>query len=211
MNGSNKVGMGYRETNWSLPRKQQEIIERQNIYDGTWFKTPSMGWMHVPLMQYHGGGAAATYEPLHEHVDDYEHRLANLFTSGVQAAWRGKELYDNDETKAVVKKWVGFYKKYRRILDADIIHIRRADGRDYDAILHVDPTGEEKGMLVVYNPLEKPIKRRIKVNMYYTGLKDKATVQEQDGASQTIDIDRDYYSWFNVDIPARSLTWFVVG
>lgn len=33
--GSSKTGMGYRETDWSLPREQQEIIERQNIYDGT--------------------------------------------------------------------------------------------------------------------------------------------------------------------------------
>ncbi len=47
--GSSKTGMGYRETNWSLPRAQQEIIERQNIFDGTWEKTPSMGWMFVPL------------------------------------------------------------------------------------------------------------------------------------------------------------------
>ncbi len=60
--------MGYRETNWSLPRKQQEIIERQNVYDGTWNKTPSMGWMFVPLVQYHGGGAAATIEPLKDHL-----------------------------------------------------------------------------------------------------------------------------------------------
>ena len=52
--GSNKCGMGYRETNWSLPRAQQEIIERQNIYDGTWGKTPSMGWMFVPLTEYQG-------------------------------------------------------------------------------------------------------------------------------------------------------------
>ena len=210
MNGSNKVGMGYRETNWSLPRAEQEIIERQNIFDGTWFKTPSMGWMHVPLVQYHGGGAAATYEPLHKHLDDYEHRLSNLFTSGVQAAWRGRELYDTEETKAVVKKWVDFYKKHRRILDADIIHIRRPDGRDYDAILHVDPTGEEKGMLVVYNPLLEPVKRRIKVNMYYTDLKDKATIYEQDGTPQTIDIDCDHNAWFDVEVPAHSLTWYVI-
>ena len=39
---------------------EQEIIERQNMYDGTWTKTQSMGWMFVPLSQYHGGGAAAT-------------------------------------------------------------------------------------------------------------------------------------------------------
>ena len=51
LNGSSKTGMGYRETNWSLPRRQQEIIERQNIFDGTWEKTPSMGWMHVPLVE----------------------------------------------------------------------------------------------------------------------------------------------------------------
>lgn len=62
--GSNKVGMGYREVNWSLPREQQEIIERQNIFDGTWAKTPSMGWMFVPLVEYQGGGEAATIEPL---------------------------------------------------------------------------------------------------------------------------------------------------
>ncbi|MFW5774338.1 MAG: hypothetical protein ACOCWD_06620, partial [Tangfeifania sp.] len=76
--GSNKTGMGYRETNWSLPREQQEIIERQNIYDGTWNKTPSMGWMFVPLVQYHGGGEAATIEPLKEHLPHYGQRLANL-------------------------------------------------------------------------------------------------------------------------------------
>jgi len=210
LNGSNKVGMGYRETNWSLPRKQQEIIERQNIYDGTWFKTPSMGWMHVPLVQYHGGGAAATLEPLHEHLHSYGQRLANLLGAGVQAAWRGKELYDTDETKALVKKWVDFYKKHRRILDGDIIHVRRADGRDYDAILHVDPSGEEKGLLMVYNPLSEPIKRRIKVNMYYTGLKDKATIAEQDGQPETLKINCDHYAWFDVEIPAHSQTWYVI-
>ncbi len=68
LNGSSKVAMGYTESNWSLPRDYQEIIERQNIFDGTMEKTPSMGWMHVPLMQYHGGGADATIEPLHEHL-----------------------------------------------------------------------------------------------------------------------------------------------
>jgi hypothetical protein len=31
--------MGYRETNWSLPRAQQHIHARQNLYDGTWDKT----------------------------------------------------------------------------------------------------------------------------------------------------------------------------
>ena len=45
-----------------------------------------MGFMFVPLTQYHGGGAAATIEPLNEHLDHYETRLRNLFGAGVQAA-----------------------------------------------------------------------------------------------------------------------------
>ena len=48
LSGSTKSGMGYREVNWSLPREQQLIHTRQNIYDGTWQKLPSMGWMFVP-------------------------------------------------------------------------------------------------------------------------------------------------------------------
>ena len=108
--------MGYRETNWSLPRKYQEIIERQNIYDGTWEKTPSMGWMFVPLVQYHAGGKAATIEPLKDHLDHYEQRLANLFGAGVQACYRGPRIYDAPETRAIVKKWVDFYLLHRKIL-----------------------------------------------------------------------------------------------
>ena len=138
LTGSTKCAMGYRETNWSLPRAQQIIHGRQNIYDGTWTKTPSMGWMFVPLTQYHGGGAAATIEPLSEHLDAYEAHLANNFGMGVQACYRGPRLYDTDQTKAVVKKWVDFFKMYRDILESDIIHVRRADGRDIDCILHVN-------------------------------------------------------------------------
>lgn len=210
LNGSSKVGMGYREANWSLPRAQQEIVERQNIFDGTWNKTPSMGWMFVPLVEYQGGGEAATIEPLKDHLPHYGQRMANLFGAGVQACYRGPQLYDTPETKALVMKWVSFYKKHREVLDGDIIHLRRPDGRDYDAILHVNPSGSEKGLLMLYNPLEQPIKRKLKVNLYYTGLKDAATVSEQDGKPVQVAIDRNYDAVFDVEIPAKSQTWFVI-
>ena len=183
LSGSNKTGMGYRETNWSLPRAQQEIIERQNIYDGTWDKAPSMGWMFVPLVEYQGGGEAATIEPLKGHLPHYGQRLANLFGAGVQACYRGPQLYDSPETEALVKKWVAFYKKHREVLDGDIIHVRRPDGRDYDAILHVNPFGEEKGLLMIYNPLNMAITRHLEIPVHYTGLKNKIKVQEQEDGS----------------------------
>lgn len=210
LNGSSKCAMGYREVNWSLPRAQQEIIERQNIFDGTWTKTPSMGWMFVPLTEYQGGGAAATIEPLNEHLEHYGQRLANLFGAGVQACYRGPRLYDTDSTKAVVKKWVCFYKKHRQILDSDIIHLRRSDGRDWDGLLHVNPLGEEKGLLMLYNPLEEAITRELKIPVYYTGLNKKVQVVEQEGQAKTYSINRDYEIILTVTIPAKGYSYYVI-
>ncbi len=208
LQGSNKTGMGYRETNWSLPREQQEIIERQNIYDGTWTKTPSMGWMFVPLVEYQGGGKAATIEPLHEHLTHSEQRLANLFGSGVQACYRGPQLFDGPQTKAVVKKWVNFYKQNRRLLDADVIHVRRPDGQDYDGLLHVDAQGKTKGLLMLYNPLSGPIQKQIEVNLYYSGLKNKTTVTDNLGRKQKLLLNRNYTIQLPINIPAKGQQWF---
>lgn len=210
LNGSSKCAMGYREVNWSLPRAQQEIIERQNIFDGTWTKTPSMGWMFVPLTQYQGGGAAATIEPLHEHLPHYEQRLVNLFGAGVQACYRGPRLYDTDSTRAVVKKWVSFYKKYRQILDSDIIHLRRADGRDWDGILHVNAGSREKGLLMLYNPLHETVTRSLKVPVYYTGLSDHVRMEDEDGRVKTYPVNREYDIQVTVAIPANGYRYYIL-
>jgi hypothetical protein len=209
LNGGSKTAMGYREDNWSLPREYQEIIERQNIFDGTWEKTPSMGWMFVPLTEYHGGGAAATIEPLREHLPHYEQRLANLFGAGVQACYRGPRLYDAPETRDLVKKWVAFYKRHRSILDSDIIHLRRADGRDIDYILHVNPALREKALLMVYNPLDREVEKMIAVPLYYTGLTTSAKVSERDGPARVLPLDRQYRVALPLKLPPRGVSWFV--
>ena len=210
LQGSNKSGMGYRETNWSLPRAQQVIHARQNIYDGTWEKTPSMGWMFVPLTQYHGGGAAATVEPLHEHLDHYRKIMLSNLSMGVQACYRGPRIYDTEQTKEMVKESVAWFKKYRGILESDIIHGRRADGRDIDWMLHVNPQLENKGMLIVFNPLAKPVKCTITVPLYYTGLTDKAQIGKQDKDFSEYKLKRDYTIELEINIPADSMQWYVV-
>jgi hypothetical protein len=210
LNGSSKTGMGYRESNWSLPRRQQEIIERQNIFDGTWEKTPSMGWMHVPLVEYQGGGAEATIEPLKEHLPHYGQRMADLFGAGVQAAYRGSRLYDAPETLDLVKKWVTFYKNHRAILDADIIHIKRADGKSIDAILHVNPKNSEKGLLMVYNPLDHTVKQNLTINVYYTGLNRIAMVSENDGKAHKYQINRNFEITIPVSVEPNSQSWYII-
>jgi hypothetical protein len=210
LEGSNKTGMGYREVNWSLPRERQILLGRQNIFDGTWDKTPSMGWMFVPLVQYQGGGEAATMEPLREHLDAYAAHLTQNFASGVQACYRGPRLFDSAETEALVKHWVYFYKRHHGILDSDIIHVRRPDGRDLDVILHVNPRLPEKGLAVVYNPLDQDVRKTIRLPLYYTGLTHAAFVREQDGKSQRYILDRAYNVEVSVNVRARGMTWLVI-
>ncbi len=210
LNGSNKCAMGYKETNFSLPRWRQILISRQNIYDATYEKTPSMGWMFVPLVEYHGGGQAATFEPLSKHLQEYEWHLAQNFGSGVQACYRGPRLYDTDEVKAVVKKWVSFYKKYRTILDSDLIHVRRADGRDVDCMMHVNPQCQQKALAMVFNPTDREIMTMLKLPLYYAGLADKAMIREQEGASAQFALDRAYTVTVPVKIGAKGITWFVI-
>ena len=209
-NGSSKCGMGYRESNWSLPRAQQLIHARQNIYDGTWEKTPSMGWMLVPLVEYGGGGPAATIEPLNQHLDHYGMTLANNFGAGVQACYRGPRLYDTDDTKQLVKTWVDFYRKHRAILDSDLIHVRRADARDLDCYLHVNPHLKEKALLMVFNPLDTPLRKSMRVPLYYSGLTDKVRISEHDGKPRTGQLDRSYTLDLPVNLAPQSVTWFVV-
>ena len=210
LNGQSKTGMGYNEQDWSFPRAYQPVIERQDIYDGTWERTPSMGWMHVPLVQYHGGGEAATVEPLHQNLAHYETRFADLMGAGVQATWRGTRLYDTDETLSMVRRWVEFFKRNRAILNSDIIHLRRADGRDWDGILHVAPRQPTCGLAVLYNPLEQPITRTVHLPLYYTGLSHIASIQEQEQPPRSCELDRQYRVAITVTIPAGGRTWLTI-
>ena len=155
-------------------------------------------------------GAAATIEPLKEHLPHYEQRLANLFGAGVQACYRGPQLYDAPETKELVEKWVNFYKKHREILDSDIIHLRRPNGRDWDGILHVNPEGEEKGLIMLYNPLEKSITREIKIPVYYTGLHQNVLLEDKFGNTQNLSVNRNYEITIKVTIPEKGYNFFVL-
>ena len=208
--GTNKCGMGYREVNWSLPRAQQLIHTRQNIFDGTWVKTPSMGWMFVPLSEYHGGGEAATIEPLDQHRDHYRQMLEANLAMGVQACFRGPRLFDTDATRQLVADQVAWFKKYRDILESDMVHGRRADGKDLDWVLHVNPRLKEKGMLVVFNPTTAPVQRTLDVNLYYTGITDEAIVSAGDAAPVKIRLGRDHRVRIPVEVPAGGMAWYTV-
>lgn len=210
LNGSTKVGIGYRETNWSLPRDRQLIHTRQLNYDCTFDRPQSALWSFVPLVQYHGGGAAATLEPLSEHLYEYRTLMYQNYGAGVQACYRGPRLYDTPATQAVVREVIDWYKKYREILNSDIIHLRRPDAREWDGIMHVSPTGRHRALAMVFNPTDEPMVRSIRLPLYYTGLHHEASLRREEGTPERVTVNRDYTVDVTAEIPARGFTWYVV-
>lgn len=211
LDGSNKTGLGYREVNFSLPRENQRILNRQNIFDALWEENPSMAWGFVPLTAYQGGGKEAVLEPLHEHLEDYRQLMMQYYGAGVQACYRGPRLYDTEQTKQTVIDVIQWYKKYRTILNSDLIHLRRADGRDWDGFLHVNATEAKiKGLGMLFNPLKTAITRTVEIPLYYTGLIGSVKLTFDDKTKKKQSLNHLAKTAITITIPAESYRWFTV-
>ena len=147
LNGQACTGMGYREATDNIDIVLQTVIYRQYIFDATLHKTAGMGWVNLNTEVLHGG--------MEQNLDKYERIFFTMLSSGAQVWVRGHRLYDGPQSQAMLKKWMDWYRRYRAIIQGDIIHLRRPDGRDLDYYLHVNPANQEKGMLLVFNPLDE--------------------------------------------------------
>ena len=209
LDGTHKIAIGYREVNFSLSREQQKILNRQNINDGTYEKSPSMGWGFVPLTKYQGGGTEAVLEPLQDHLKDYEMLMVQYYGAGVQACYRGPRLYDSEKTKKLVTNTISWYKKYRNILNAPIIHLRRADGRDWDGFMHVSTTLKDRAFVLLFNPTKQVITRKISLPLYYSGLEGAVVVSKKDELKSLGTIKENKIN-LEVTIPAEGYSWYVI-
>eukprot|EP00911_Craspedida_sp_UC1_P001207 UC1_evm2s912 len=212
--GINKDGMGYVETNWNLPLWEQITLARQNVFDGTFERLPSQGWMFVPIAQYHGGWPECCIEPAGFLGGQWESYLQLYFGSGVSPCYRGPRLYDPSVLAgaALVKKYTDWNNAYRTILHADIIHLVRAGSGSPDALLHVQPDparGSERAMLVVYNQSPMPVNITIRAPLYYSGLSTTARVSHEGNTAIVQRLSRDYTLDIEVGLAPTSFTWYV--
>ena len=119
-------------------------------------------------------------------------------------------MYDSAETKAVVQKWVKFYKRYRAILTSDIVHVRRPDMQSIDSFMHVNPFLPERALAMVFNPTSRHIVTSLRLPLYYTGLTVQARVAEQGDNSTIYRLARDYSIDVPINLQPRTITWFVI-
>ena len=168
--------------------------------------------MFLPLVAYHSADPAALFEPLEDHLTEYNFALGQYLTAGVAACYRGFRLFESHTTKNVVKAWVDFYKKYRSVLNGDIIHVKRPNMQDLDSFLHVNPGERVRGLLVVFNPTSEKIMKTLSVPLYYTGLTKTALVSlpNDDTRFYQLTLSRDYKVNIKVMINPNSLQYFII-
>jgi hypothetical protein len=75
----------------------------------------------------------------------------------------------------------------------------------------VNPALKERGLAMIYNPLNEPIQRHIRLPLYYTGLTNRAMIRREDGHSETVALARDYAAEATVHVPAHGRVWLAVG
>ena len=209
--GGQRTGLGYNEDQFSLPRWQDVTVSRMTVYDQTFAKIPTSAWSFVPLVDYHGGGPDAAFDPMSQHLPEYEMALAQYLGAGIAACYRGTRLYDTPGAMAVVKKWVDIYKAHRDIIISDIIHIRRPDGQSIDGFMHANaflPTN--RGFAVLFNPTLFTLTQNITFPLYYTGLTDAAAFSRDGAPPVTLPLARDYSVVLSVTMPPQSVTYFLV-
>jgi hypothetical protein len=105
---------------------------------------------------------------------------------------------------------IGWYKAHRAILNSEMIELRRADGRDWDGFVHVNPALAERGLIMLYNPTRQEITRTIRLPLYYTGLTGEATIIDQEGRAKKYTLDRNDEVSFQFTIKGGDYRWFVV-
>jgi hypothetical protein len=88
--------------------------------------------------------------------------------------------------------------------------LRRADGRDWDGWLHVNPALKERGLAVFYNPLPEAIERRIRLPLYYTGLTNQVVLRREDGSTERLTLNRDYSVETTITLPTQGRVWLSI-
>ena len=179
LSGTNKVAVGYEEIAFSQPRLTQLLMNRIYAYKGTYHKTPSMGWGFLPVEEYHGGGAAAKFEPLTENLAEYDWALALAAASGVWPCVRGKRLYDSEICRGVVKYWTDVMRRHKTLLNSNTVHAYPPKATedlnfaaDMDVILQENHTTPDKMFLMVCNQTAETRTKTFLLPVFYTGLTD---------------------------------------
>ena len=259
--GQAKVPGGYSELVFSLPRWvwidsiRQSIIAsdigqdtRDSItmrnfpltLSGTYHPSepdPANATRWKPVTGYDSVG---TLSPVEQHLAETEWALTGCFGTGASCGIRGRKLFDGPRSKALVRRWIRWAKRYRRVLSSEFVTLAhgtqclwsptggssdvfpdsRCNHTGLDAVLHRAPKAfyadiDERALAFVWNPTNRTVVTQLRAPLYYAGISRArghaaAMVAQEDGASHQLALAANDTVSLPISLGPRALTWFVV-
>jgi hypothetical protein len=165
MSGSSAMGIGYNEGTFRLADVELiNLVQRQVIYDATYYTYPSMAWSQIPL--------EGTYDTPVELTVFQESLLGQLAYGMAIFIYQpeGGPFLPSPQVQDLLSSWGGWFKTYRTLLAAgDFIHVARPDGQGLDIVLHARAGDAVPALFAVTNPTTANITSGIAIPLHYAG------------------------------------------
>jgi hypothetical protein len=183
-------------------------VGRVYAFDGTLWKPPTNGLMPFDLSR---AGAMATPDEL----QFYNTSLA-VFLGLAGRNFQSGQLFQNAASRAVITGWMATFNKYRDVLNADVIHVRKPTGRSWDAVMHAAPgaaAGATKCFALFYNPTLANVKVTTALDVYYCGFAPGAVVAAtwDSGLTQQLPQGTDFTLPVACSIVAHGYAWVALA
>ena len=209
--GVGQIPGGYTEDDMSVLKGLDQITQfRANLVAANDQLPPSCRWGFMSVGTMYGGGRPSMVgDPEHE-LDRLEHALATHLGLGFTGCLHGKHLYSGPKSRAVVERWIGFYRTYRRLLTARTVTLGTPDCRGIDGVMHCHPHDNPCAVAVLFNPSDRPQCARFLLPLELAGWREgrKATVRAEDcGEAGPLEIDDRGCGLLEVHLGPRQVSW----
>lgn len=161
---------------------------------------------------------------------------ATLKGTGVMPQLRSRYLYDGPQSKAVLQRWIAWFRRYSGIVSQDFVTLSLTTScvnetqptmkcsldpaTGIDAIIHHGSPGiradfAERAMVMVWNPAETRFNGTLAAPLYYSGLTHAAGVRtvrvSYEGATPVeVPLRHDNSVELSIALEPRTFTWIVV-
>jgi hypothetical protein len=88
--------------------------------------------------------------------------------------------------------------------------LRRADGREWDGFMHVNPSLQDKAFVMLFNPTKEVIKQTIKLPLYYAGVSNAISITDKYNKRLTVHVDNNHVASVEIEIKPDDYSWYVV-
>ncbi|WP_152393838.1 alpha-galactosidase [Paenibacillus guangzhouensis] len=163
---------GYREEDQNEMGGMNLVTQtRAFVYDSRYKDPACATWTSCNLDMYHGH----SIEPSEKNPATYDHAIGGMFGYGHAGVLYGRNVYFGDKTKGIFNKWISFYKKYRKTLTGEMVHLARPNGYEPDAVMHVSTEADIPAVLVIFNPVHTDKVISLELPLNYAGFASEDT------------------------------------